>query len=104
MDKIIKYATILAHLVEDRYKISHPQSPNVRAEMVIDKENHHYILMYVGWEKERFSYFSAIHFDIIGEKIWIQQNNTEDELVDELEAEGVDKADIVLAFLPPEKR
>ncbi len=104
MDKILKYSDILTHLLADRYKISHPQSPEVRAEIVIDRENHHYILMYVGWEKDRFYYFSAIHFDIIGEKIWIQQNNTEDALVDELESEGVDKSDIVLAFLPPEMR
>lgn len=104
MDKITNYQNILIHLLEDRYKLSHPLSPGVRAEMVIDKENHHYILMYVGWEKDRFSYYAALHFDIIEEKIWIQQNNTEDEIVDDLAAGGVHKSDIVLAFLPPEMR
>jgi hypothetical protein len=42
--------------------------------------------------------------DIIDGKIWIQQNNLEELIVDELEAKGVEKSEIVLAFLPPEMR
>jgi hypothetical protein len=104
MDKVKKYGRILSQMLKNYYKRAQPQSPNVRAELIIDKKNHHYVLMYVGWERERFAYFAALHLDIIEGKIWIQQNNLEELIVDELEAKGVDKSEIVLAFLPPEMR
>jgi len=45
-----------------------------------------------------------LHFDIINGKIWVQQNGTEWEVGDMLEAQGVPKHDIVAGFLPPELR
>ena len=103
-EKLKKYSRILSQLVKKHYQMARPHLPEMRVEMIIDRKHHHYILMYIGWERERFSYFSALHFDIIEGKIWIQQNNTEDELVDELQAKGIEANEIVLAFLPPEMR
>jgi hypothetical protein len=37
-------------------------------------------------------------------KIWIQCNNTEREIVDELMEKGVERQDIVLGFIPPYAR
>jgi len=45
-----------------------------------------------------------LHFDIINGKIWVQQNGTEWEVGEMLEAHGVPKHDIVAGFLPPELR
>ena len=42
--------------------------------------------------------------DIINEKIWIQQNNTEAKIVDELLERGVLREDIVLGFQHPQTR
>ncbi len=44
------------------------------------------------------------HFDIINGKIWLQCNNTEHEVVDELMAQGVNNEDIVLGLVPPYAR
>jgi hypothetical protein len=46
-------------------------------------------------------YGCAIHVDIIGDKIWVQHDGTEDAIADELVAKGVPSKDIVLAYHSP---
>jgi hypothetical protein len=60
--------------------------------------------MYVGWNGFERIYYSIIHFDIKNNKIWIQQNNTETDLAQELVNMGVPKEDIVFGLQPPYKR
>ena len=49
--------------------------------------------------------FSVIfHFDIKNEKIWLQQNISDYDIVGDIEAKGVPKSDIVLAFHSPQMR
>jgi len=69
-----------------------------------DKENHRYQVVTIGWEGNRFVHDCPLHFDIINGKIWVQQNMTEWEVGEMLEACGVPKHDIVAGFLPPELR
>ena len=44
------------------------------------------------------------HFDIKDGKIWVQRNISDYDIVGDIEAEGVPKKDIVLAFLSPRMR
>ncbi|NER33043.1 MAG: XisI protein [Oscillatoria sp. SIO1A7] len=41
---------------------------------------------------------------MVGDKIWIQRDGTEDGMATELAAAGIPKEQIVLAFHPPELR
>jgi hypothetical protein len=104
MDKIAKYQQIICELLKEYAAIKKNLTPNVKAQIVIDKENHHYQLLSVGWHNNRFIYTIAFHFDIINDKIWIQQNNTEALIGDELVARGVEKSDIVLGFVSEKAR
>ncbi|MFD2572909.1 element excision factor XisI family protein [Spirosoma soli] len=45
-----------------------------------------------------------MHFDIINGKVWLQVNNTDRELTDELIDLNVRQEDIVLAFHPENLR
>jgi hypothetical protein len=45
-----------------------------------------------------------IHIDLIDGKCWIQRDGTEDGIAHELEAAGISKDQIALAFQPPEVR
>ena len=60
--------------------------------------------MTVGWDKDERVHFPVIHIDIVGGKLWIQTDNTDCGVATELEAAGVPKSDIVLAFHPAEVR
>jgi hypothetical protein len=46
----------------------------------------------------------VIHVDIIGDKIWIQYDGTEDGIATDLVENGVLPETIVLGFRPPEVR
>ncbi|MEM6701025.1 MAG: XisI protein, partial [Bacteroidota bacterium] len=72
--------------------------------LIADKENRRYQVVTMGWDKDVFIHDCPIHLDIINDKIWIQQNNTELDLAEILVEKGVDRSEIVLGFLSPKLR
>lgn len=104
MDKITQYQQIILELLQEYASINKSLTPNVKSQMIIDKDNHHYQLLSIGWHNNRYVYTIAFHFDIIGSKIWIQQNNTDLLIADELVDKGVEKSDIVLGFISEKAR
>ena len=68
--------------------------------LVIDDENNRYQLEAVGWENDRRIFYVIFQSDIIGDKIWIQEDNTEDGLASFLEEKGIAKKELVLAYFP----
>ena len=77
---------------------------DVKHRILSDRANNSFQLLTSGWSGTHYLFGPVFHFDIINGKIWMQCNNTEHEVVDELMAEGVDNQDIVLGFLPPHAR
>lgn len=72
-----------------------------KVQIVFDKERDRYLLLYVGWRDEERIHGCPIHIDIKDEKIWIQQDFTEEGLANQLVELGVPKTDIVLGFRAP---
>ncbi|MDX1942576.1 MAG: XisI protein [Saprospiraceae bacterium] len=103
MDKIKKYEAAILNILNEYAQITYA---NVKGgnELIADKENHRYQVVTIGWEGDRFVHDCPLHFDIIDGKVWIQQNMTEWEVGEMLEAQDVPKSDIVIGFLPPELR
>lgn len=104
MDKIARYQTIILDILQEYEQIERSLTPEVKYYAVADKEKQHYVLLAMGFHQQRFVYHSVFHFDIIDGKVWIQQNNTDVLIADELEERGVLKSDIVLGFIPPHAR
>lgn len=104
MDKIKKYEEVIITLLNEYASIRKTLTPNVESQVVIDKDNHHYQLISIGWHKGKFIYTIAFHFSILNNKVWIQQNNTDVMVADELVERGVLKSDIVLGFIPEKMR
>lgn len=82
----------------------HSAIGQVDNQIVIDEERGHYHWVKVGWYGLERICGSVIHIDIIGDKIWIQRDGTEDGVAYELLERGIPKTDIVLAYHPPYKR
>lgn len=104
MDKIAQYQQIILATLEEYAAIKKTLTPGVTSQLIVDKENHHYQLLSIGWHNNRFIYTIAFHFDLINGKIWIQQNNTDVLIADELVEKGVNREDIVLGFVPEKAR
>jgi len=78
--------------------------PDSNIELIIDKDKTHYLLVEMGWQNDRRIYGNLIHIEIINNKIWIQQDGTEEGIANELVKQGISPQQIVLAFKTPERR
>ena len=100
--KIDYHQQLLSKYLEDlanRYK-DYPDD-KLQHLVITDFEHGHFQLTRTGWHKNRFYFMVLMHFDVKPNgKIWIQQNNTEILIAEELEKRGVLKTDIVLGFRP----
>lgn len=76
----------------------------VKKETVFDRQQDRYLVLVVGWEEHRYEHGCTVHVDIIGDKVWIQRDGTEDGIALDLENAGIPKENIVLGFKPPEIR
>jgi hypothetical protein len=102
MDKINLYQTAVCELLADYVNNTVTRSADqLEPQVLIDKEHNKFQVLYYGWQKEQYKFFTAFHFDIIDGKIWLQCNNTEWEVDTILIEKGVAKEDIVIGFLPP---
>ena len=105
MDKLKRFQkAIISYLNKYAETYQQDKEDPIQTKLVFDKENHHYQLVRVGWKKQKFYHYCIFHFDIINNKIWIQANNTEEMVGDELVERGVKKTEIVLGFQPIYKR
>jgi XisI protein len=103
MDKLEKYETAIISIITEYAKIKYA---NIKGgnQVFVDKEQHRYLVVTIGWDDNQFVHDCPMHFDIIDGKIWVQQNMTEWEVGEMLEERGVPKSDIVAGFLSPDLR
>ena len=108
MDKLTAYQNTIIKVLTAYYdflcRSTTIGATEVRDELVTDTQHNHFQLITLGWQGKRFFHETHLHLDIIGEKIWIQQNNTELDIIEELLLQGVEKQHIVLGFLSPSMR
>ena len=102
-DKLTRYREIVRGLVTE-YAGHTPSYGEVESYPVIDPVGDHYLAVQAGWDQHRRIQGAFLHFDIIGGKIWIQFNGTDQKVASELEAAGVPKEDIVLGEKSPRMR
>ena len=92
---LVEYLELLA----DYY--NRPDQDKLEHQVIADQARGHYQLLRLGWHERRFHFLVLMHFDLKADgQIWLQQNNTEILVDNELGQRGVDKRDIVLGFRP----
>ncbi|WP_421797006.1 XisI protein [Haliscomenobacter sp.] len=102
MEKVKKYQKIILQVLEVYANIKSPFMPEVENLIIADTKNHHYQLVRMGCYKDRHVHYTVFHFDILGDKIWIQENRTDVKIDEELIETGVDKEDIFSGMMHPE--
>ena len=103
MDKLEKYRQIICQTLTPYVNITYSNVP-VHNRAAFDKESDQYLIISEGWNKSEHLHSCLIHLEIVDNKVWIQCDNTEDGIANDLVAAGIPKNDIVLAFHPPELR
>lgn len=104
MDKLEKYRKLIEKILAE-----HAEQPysygNIETKTVFDRAADRYLLIDVGWnEKNRRIHGALVNVEIINDKFWIQYDGIEGGIATDLEAAGVPKSDIVLAWHEPELR
>ena len=69
-------------------------------ETLFDCQADRYLLLTMGWQGKTRVHTCMIHLDIRDGKVCVQCNNTDQNIVEELVAEGVAREDIILPKPP----
>ena len=102
MDRIAEYRDIIKRLLCEREQLAQTVLPdNLEVRCFFDDERGQYALITVGWMKNRRVSGNTLFLTLRDGKIWIEDDNTDAPIADDLLAEGVSPADIILAFQSP---
>ena len=81
-------------------KNRNPQAP-LAYQVLTDLPRGHFQLSRLGWHERRFHFQVLLHMDLANDgKVWLQQNNTDILIGEELVARGIAASDIVVGFRP----
>lgn len=106
MDTLIQFRKVIKDVLTDYAQTRIPvNNPNPGYQLIFDEERDSYLLYRTGWKEElKRIHFCVFHLDIKNEKIWVQEDATDYDIVSVLESQGIPKDKIVLAFQAPYKR
>ncbi|NES80691.1 MAG: XisI protein [Moorea sp. SIO2B7] len=105
MDKFTQYRELIKKILTEYYEIAQ-KSPDFNPEtcLIFDENHEHYLWMSVDWVNQKRINNTHVHIRLKNEKIYIEEDWTEEGIANELLREGIPKEDIVLAFYDPETR
>jgi XisI protein len=103
VDRLTKYRQVIQAVLSE-YAEGSPLGGEIESETVFDIVSDRYLLVDLGWNGQRRIYACLIHLEIREGKIWIQRNQTDRSLTEDLLVRDVGKEDIVLGLQPPEVR
>jgi hypothetical protein len=101
MDSVSTYREAIERVLSSYTQIPYAHG-DLRCEALFDREHDRYALITLGWNAGKRVHFPLVHIDLMGGKVWIEKDNTEDGVAEELVHAGVPKSQIVLAFHSPE--
>lgn len=103
MDTLETYRQVIEKIFNEYAQIPYAYG-DVQTQVCIDRQGDHYLLMAMGWDSARRIHGCIVHIDIIDGKLWVQEDGTEQGIVDELVDAGIPRNRIVLGFHPADLR
>ncbi|MGK7944915.1 MAG: XisI protein [Microcystaceae cyanobacterium] len=105
MDKLEQYRKAIKKVLTEYHEWVSGSSNLGRESCLIFDDNHgQYMWLFMGWENKKKIRNIHVHIRITNDKIYIEEDWTEEGIANELLREGIPKTDIVLAFHDPETR
>ncbi len=102
MDALSRYRQIIVTVLRDLAEASMQAEVDVLP--VFDSVHDNYLLIDAGWDGVRRIHHIIAHLRLRNGKIWVEADNTNTEIVQQLLNAGLSKDEIVLAFYSPQKR
>jgi hypothetical protein len=105
MDKIENSRTLIKKILTEYDRpIANQTAANTEMLLAFDEKHDQYLWFQVGWQQNKRVRGITVHIQIKNNKIWIEEDWTEEGIANELLKEGVPQSDIVLAFHHPDDR
>jgi hypothetical protein len=102
METISRYRQIITRVLSDLAEAS--ARDDVEVLPLFDVAHDNYLLIDAGWRGVQRIHHIIAHLRIYNGKIWVEADNTDAAIVQQLLDSGISKAEIVLAFHSPQKR
>jgi XisI protein len=103
-DTLNHWRRTIKQILTDLAAIPFPEVVTMSAKTVFDEAGDVYLVVVEGWQDVRRLHGCLVHVEIKGDKIWVQQDGTEDGVVADLLVAGIPKDCIVLGFKSPQSR
>jgi XisI protein len=102
--KIKKYERLLIKLMSNYIQERSPRK-GFNYQLITDTKNHHFQVIRNGWDDDLLIHQLIFHFEVKADnKIWLWVNQTDIDVGQVLQLQGVPNSDIVLGFFPPYMR
>ncbi len=103
MDQIEERKQMVKQILKEVYEYF-PEEQAVRTELVCDDAAAHYEIMQVGWAHGRRVHGGVVHIDVRPDRIYVEHNGTDIDVVEMIQKAGVPDNEIVLGWHPPHMR
>ena len=105
MDRLTRYRALIQQMLQ-QYAAQLNSQPvaGENVDCVFDEQRDQYLLLKYGWPRGKHAHYVKLHVRLHDDKIWIEQDLTQEGLACALVAAGVPGEDIVLGFNAPEVR
>lgn len=104
MDTRLKYQSIIKSVLQEYADYRATLPDGYTSQLIFDGERGQYLVLDMGWNGDKYLHATPIHISLIGDKVWVQYDDTEEGVATDLMAAGVSKEDIVLGFRHPKIR
>ena len=104
MDTRLKYQSIIKSILQNHVDYRATLPDGYTSQLIFDDERGQYLILDVGWSGDKYLHSTPIHISLIGDKVWIQYDDTEEGVATDLTAAGISQKDIVLGFRHPKIR
>jgi hypothetical protein len=102
MDALSRYRQIITGLLSDLAEAGAQAEVDILP--VFDTAHDNYLLVDAGWDGVRRIHHIIVHLRLRNGKVWVEADNTDARVVQQLLDAGLTKDEIVLAFYSPRKR
>jgi hypothetical protein len=102
METLSHYRQVIVRVLSDLAEAS--ARDKVETLPIFDTTHENYLLLDAGWDGIQRIHHIIAHLRIHNGKIWVEADNTDQEIVQQLLDAGIPKESIVLAFYSPQKR
>ncbi len=106
MNKLAHYRLLIKKILTEYEQLASktPNPSEVDSVLAFDEQRDQYLWFQTGWNDDKNIQGITVYIRIKNDKIYIEEDWTEEGIATELLREGISKDDIVLAFYAPKTR